>query len=58
MATGGDHTGYKAKSKTFLGSEYPKEVLELVHESTLEQSHRVFEANHAIILEEQKVIRK
>lgn len=58
MATGSEHSEFKQKSRTFLGSDYPKEVLELVHESTLEQSHRIFEANHAIILEEQKVIRK
>lgn len=45
-------------TNTFLGYSYPKDVLELAHESTLEQNHRVFEANHAIILEEQKIIRK
>jgi hypothetical protein len=45
-------------SNTFLGHPYPREVLELVHDSTLEQNHRIFEANHAIILEEQKIIRK
>lgn len=45
-------------TNTFLGVSYPKEVLSLTHDSTLEQNHRIFEANHAIILEEQKVIRK
>lgn len=29
-----------------------------MHDSQLEQNHRVFEANHALILEEQKIIRK
>jgi hypothetical protein len=45
-------------TNTFLGCQYPKNVLEMIHDSTLEQNHRIFEANHAIILEEQKIIRK
>lgn len=48
----------KQSEQTFTGYPYSKLVLELVHDSNTENSHRAFEANHAIILEDQKMIRK
>lgn len=49
---------FVSASNTLAGCRYSKDILELAHDSQLEQNHRVFEANHALILEEQKIIRK
>ena len=49
---------FVSASNTLTGCRYSKDILELAHDSQLEQNHRVFEANHALILEEQKIIRK